>query len=108
MYSHSLFPYISKPSRVTTRSATLIDNIFCNDILENTEVFTGILYSDVSDHFPVFYIDHTTSTMTEHKFIKKRSFQQRNLTHFCTMASQNDWSNILNCTDAQVAYTYFF
>ena len=46
--------------------------------------------------------------MREHKFIKRRSFQRRNLTKFCTMASQNDWSNILNCTDAQVAYTYFF
>ena len=32
MYSHALFPSITKPTRVTINSATLIDNIFCNDI----------------------------------------------------------------------------
>lgn len=32
MYSYSMFPLIIKPARVTNTTATLIDNIFCNDL----------------------------------------------------------------------------
>ena len=30
MFSHSFFPAITKPTRITETSATVIDNIFCN------------------------------------------------------------------------------
>ena len=43
MYSCSLFPCITKPTRVTSKTASLIDNIFCDDTVENQDVFTGIL-----------------------------------------------------------------
>ena len=52
-YSHFLFPTISKPSRVAQTSATLIDNIFVNNPLST---FSGILYCDYSDHFPIFQL----------------------------------------------------
>ena len=35
MYSHSLFPCITKPTRLTAKSASLIDNIFCNRALND-------------------------------------------------------------------------
>ena len=54
LYSHSLLPCITKPTRVTAKSASLIDNIFCNSVLYDDHAFTGILYTDVSDHFPFF------------------------------------------------------
>ena len=45
--SHSLIPIITKPSRITDQSATLIDNIF----MTKPNVFvSSILISDVSDH----------------------------------------------------------
>ena len=40
VYSHSLLPNITKPTRVTKRSATLIDNIFSNDIPSSNNLFT--------------------------------------------------------------------
>ena len=51
MYSLSLLPIISKPTRITDNSATLIDNFFINELC-NFE--SGILISDISDHFPIF------------------------------------------------------
>ena len=45
-----LIPYIKLPTRVTDSSATLIDNIFCN----NPDIRAGILLSDISDHYPYF------------------------------------------------------
>lgn len=36
MYSTGLYPKITRPSRITSHCATLIDNIFTNDIENNT------------------------------------------------------------------------
>ena len=57
MFSHSFFPTISKPTRVTDKSATLIDNIFFNNYVQNSRSLAGILDTDISDHFPVYHID---------------------------------------------------
>ena len=56
MYSLSMYPCITKRTRVTTKSDYLIDNIFCNS-MPGSSLFTGILYTDISDHFPIFHID---------------------------------------------------
>lgn len=48
----SLYPLITRPTRITTHSATLIDNIFTNGIDE--KITSGIIINDTSDHLPVF------------------------------------------------------
>lgn len=57
MHSHMLVPVITRPTRVTEYSSTLIDHIFTNvtEILE-CNLVTGILYCSISDHLPVFCI----------------------------------------------------
>lgn len=50
----SLFPIITRPSRITSYCATLIDNIFTNNIENNT--VNGLLIIDISDHLPVFTV----------------------------------------------------
>lgn len=50
----SLYPKIIRPSRITSHSASLIDNIFTNQI-DNSTV-SGLLVYDISDHLPVFTI----------------------------------------------------
>ena len=52
MYSLCLYPLIDKPTRVTESSATLIDNIFTNELRHN--LTCGILFNDISDHLPIF------------------------------------------------------
>lgn len=54
MHSMSLYPRITRPTRITAHSTTLIDNIFTNDISNSTK--SGILISDISDHLPVFTV----------------------------------------------------
>ena len=54
MYSVSLFPKITRPSRITSYSATLIDNIFTNHIENKSE--SGLLIKDITDHLPVFVV----------------------------------------------------
>ena len=52
MYSLGLYPLIDKSTRITDISATLIDNIFTNELRHN--ITCGILFNDISDHLPIF------------------------------------------------------
>ena len=45
-------PYILQPTRLTSHSKTLIDNIFSNIL--STEVISGNLTATISDHLPQF------------------------------------------------------
>ncbi len=49
--SNFLYPLISLPTRITSNSSTLIDNMFCNNLHGS---FSGCIYSDISDHSPIF------------------------------------------------------
>ena len=52
MYSNNFIPTITKPTRPKTR--TLIDNIFTNNYQDNQKQERGIIYADLSDHFPIY------------------------------------------------------
>ena len=52
MFASAFYPTISRPTRVTQQTATLIDNTITN--MHEYPVTSGILYNDISDHFPVF------------------------------------------------------
>ena len=54
LYEPLFIPFISRPIRFNINSSTLIDNILSNKPLNS--LVSGILITDVSDHFPVFYI----------------------------------------------------
>ena len=54
MYSYSLIPQISKPTRIADNTVTLLDNIFVFSSLNCT---TGCIISNISDHLPIFLLD---------------------------------------------------
>ena len=54
IFANVFLPLISKPTRVTTSSATLIDHMYTNDIASSHH--SGIIINDVADHFGTFCI----------------------------------------------------
>ncbi|EDO36449.1 predicted protein [Nematostella vectensis] len=52
--SSDFVPLITKPTRLTSHTATLIDNMFCNR--PNFSQIADILFNDLSDHLPIFHI----------------------------------------------------
>ena len=54
LYFFRLYPLITKPTRNSTNRASLIDNIYTNKLAK--EYHNGIIYDDLSDHFPIFSI----------------------------------------------------
>ena len=53
LYSYNLSPVVTKPTRLTYHSATLIDRIYTNN---SSKIFSGILTVDISDHLQVICI----------------------------------------------------
>ena len=64
MYSMSFIPLITRPTGITSTSATFIDNIFCKIVLNSNTRVNGGLYTDISDHLPVFTISECTQKKT--------------------------------------------
>ncbi|KAK2186295.1 hypothetical protein NP493_206g01002 [Ridgeia piscesae] len=54
MFQHSFIPLINKPTRITTTTATVIDNIYSSDILGTNYHSHGIIYTDISYHLPIY------------------------------------------------------
>ena len=103
------FPLINKPTRIKSRSATLIDNIYCNfDNLQINKLFNGILFTEITDHFPVFCINlkHNVSTQVKHSF--NRLFTSANINKFKESITCIDWAPVLASNDCQEAYSNFY
>ena len=64
LFSNGYMPYITYPTRITSHSATLIDQIFAKTPKNNFDINSGILFSDISDHLPC-YISLKCKTKTE-------------------------------------------
>ena len=56
--SQGFIPHITKPIRITSNSATLIDHLYSNQNHPNYE--SGIIVTDVADHFGIFHIIYGT------------------------------------------------
>ena len=54
LYSSSYIILITRPTRITQNTATLIDNVFTNNFQNLNNTFQGILVTDLSDHSPIF------------------------------------------------------
>ena len=107
MFSHSFFPTITKPTRVTDKSATLIDNIFYNNYVQNSRSLAGILYTDISDHFPVYHIVYSDDAPLVDNSFKKRIYSMTNMERFSSIMNEKNCNSVLHSNDAQNAYTAF-
>ena len=72
MLSHSLIPTITKPTRVTHNTCSLIDDVYVNNFSNGSSSLSGILYWDISDHYPIFHIDYADHVVFPPKMFTKR------------------------------------
>ena len=103
-FAYSFSPLITNPTRVTEKSATLIDNIFTNHIQE-TNCVKGILYADITDHFPVFFIDSSSTSKNKPDYFYKRCYSEKNFQKFKESIISSDLDCIYSNSDAQVSMT---
>jgi hypothetical protein len=104
--ARSLLPIFNKPTRVTTSTATIIDNVFTN-IMDPDESLAFILPVDISDHFPLCYFcsKEANSTPAQPAPTMKRDLSRKNMHIFKDKINNHDWSSILDSRSAQEAYS---
>ena len=78
MYSGGFIPLITTPTRVTHTSATLIDNIYSNQILDRDHSVNGIMMTDISDHYPIFHIANYVQAQDVKYTITRRNYTTKN------------------------------
>ena len=86
MVSHYLLLHILHPTRVTDHSATIIDNIFSNNV--ESDAVGGNILSQITDHFPQFLM--VTNMAVD---CRKVALFQRNYSKFSEERFLDDFKN---------------
>jgi exonuclease III len=110
MTSHHLVPLIHHPTRITTSTNTLIDNIFTNAVDRNID--SAIIMTDISDHLPIItrLINSPVIYRSHNKTKLTRTITNETLLTFKNMLSQTDWIPIKQlclANETNLAYDSF-
>ena len=97
-------PMITRPTRITSTSATLIDNIYCSNL---SHVKSAIILSGISDHLPCCLLFGMSKKYKKRPLvIESRKITDEKLLKMNNELSETDWS-ILENFDTNQAYRYF-
>ena len=92
---HVLLPVITKPTRISKTSATLIDNVIISDKLQSNYT-SNILLSNLSNHLPCYVeINKFYAGKREATKIKKRKLNNDNLNKIKKDIGSIKWESIL-------------
>ena len=107
LQAHSFVSLISRPTRVSKSFATLIDNIFTNSYSDIENTFQCLIYTDITDHYPIVHIDFNIQVCDPDTVVIQRNFSQRNRQQFYESVASLDWQSVKSETDAQRVFSSF-
>jgi hypothetical protein len=107
--SFNLTQLITKPTRVTEKSKSLLDHIYVSD--HNSVKNSGVIYSGVSDHDIVFVscgkIKINTNHANHHKYKVGRNYTNLDDESFLNEMYSVNWDSIYTCNDVNVCIDRF-
>ena len=107
-FQKSIFPVINRPTRVTKTSATIIDHILTNSIIDSL-LHSGIVKTDISDHFAVFCLLKTNFEQSNIKnIIVKRGINEAIIKHFKSLFNSIDWNLVTQASLSNNSYNICF
>ena len=101
----NLSPCITKPTRITHQTATLIDNVFGSLDLQQ-KCISNIIIEDISDHLPclcVFRDIHSTKKAS--KKTLSRKLNEKKLEAIASALDNIDWHDLLNLKKCESQYS---
>ena len=106
LYSLGLHPLITRPTRITNHSNTLIDNIYTTDVTSCIQ--SGLIINDMTDHLPIFQITeykHNNNITIIHS--SRRLANERNINTLINDLVNADWKEIYDSDDINCMYNTF-
>jgi hypothetical protein len=94
--SHSFYPKITLPTRLSNKHGTLIDNIFCKLTEATLNTTSGILTKKFSDHQPYFTIlNNVLYKDSPPVFVNINKNDQESINNFCNeLLSSNELTHL--------------
>ena len=92
---------------MTDHSATLIDHIYIYTNAINPNYDSGIILTDVADHFGIFYTSRKKEREELSKYTYTRQMKQHNISKFKHALTSTDFSRVLSCDCPNEAYAQF-
>ena len=108
LYANAHDTVINKPTRIMMQSSTLIDNIITNVNKQN--VSSGILYSDISDHLPIFSLfsrSQCNQTLSRERNSLVRIYTPEKIQRLNLDLSTEEWGDVLMLQSVEEAYKLF-
>ena len=103
--SSNLLPTVTKPTRITHSTATLIDNIYISSNISDNST-SCILLSDLSDHLPCLALIGNVKPENKGPLIfNTRKINEQSIQKMNEKLSQNNW-NIVNQLNCNEGYDY--
>ena len=103
----SLYPTITRPSRITHHSATLIDNIYVSDQLHHS-FDSMLLINDIFDHLPTLALLKQTKLLKQEPFIyESRCLNDAKLKEVNHRLMRKDWIGLLDGTSCDEKFDQF-
>jgi len=101
--SKGYLPTITKATRITKSTATIIDNIYVKCIKQNCNITSGVLNHYISDHQPVFIFlkKNTQNANKSGLTFKCRKFSDHSVTNIENELNRTDWNVLLNMSADQ-------
>ena len=78
LHANSFISLLNRPTIVNRESAPLIDNRFINALINLENSFQCLIYTDITDHFPLIHIDFGAQESDSDRFITRRNLFMRN------------------------------
>lgn len=102
-------PLLILPTRITSKSNTLIDHIYYLEgkSNRNMKIKSGNLVTDVSDHLPNYVLLFSDKPTFKKERPLVRIFSKQAREQFFNKLSTCDWNEIYTATDANVACNIF-
>ena len=102
-----MIPCITKPTRITNKSATLIDNIMISRSLQRNYA-SLVVTDDISDHFACLVIlkDQNKSTKGP-KYMKTRNLDDQKIANIVVSLQEHNWKEILEPLNADDGFNVF-
>ena len=102
-----LLPTITRPSRITMKSVTLIENIYVSEQLHRNFKST-ILLTDISDHMPLLTMFKQTKLLNKDPLtFKRRCLNNDKLKVVNNNLMRKDWIGLLNGTTSNIKFNQF-
>ena len=100
-----MIPLINNPTRITRKTATLIDNIFTNDLKHTID--SGAIIEDISDHLPIFAICNLEIPKYLENSSSNNLITETTLRTLKHKLQNHDWSRVHENVNVNDAYGIF-